>query len=59
MRELVASLLLQPAGTQVISTYIYGNFRQGIIGDGMAMSVIGIFSSALILGLARGALLRR
>ncbi|WP_248884724.1 iron ABC transporter permease [Acidithiobacillus acidisediminis] len=59
MRELVASLMLQPAGTQVISTYIYGNFRQGIIGDGMAMSVIGIFSSALILGLARGALLRR
>ncbi|MCE5388502.1 MAG: iron ABC transporter permease [Acidithiobacillus sp.] len=59
MRELVASLLLQPAGTQVISTYIYGNFRQGIIGDGMAMSVIGIFSSAVILGLARGALIRR
>ncbi|MEY2340871.1 ABC transporter permease [Acidithiobacillus sp. IBUN Pt1247-S3] len=59
MRELVASLMLQPAGTQVISTYIYGNFRQGIIGNGMAMSVIGIFSSALILGLARSLLLRR
>ncbi len=59
MRELVASLMLQPAGVQVISTYIYGNFRQGTIGNGMALSVIGIFSSALILGLARGALLRR
>lgn len=59
MRELVASLMLQPAGVQVISTYIYSNFRQGIIGDGMAMSVIGVLSSALILGIARGLLLRR
>ena len=59
MRELVASLMLQPPGTQVISTYIYGNFRQGVIGNGMALSVIGVFSSALILGLARSALLRR
>ncbi len=59
MRELVASLMLQPAGTQVISTYIYSNFRQGVIGDGMAMSVVGIFSSALILGLARRALISR
>ncbi|MBN2678874.1 iron ABC transporter permease [Acidithiobacillus montserratensis] len=59
MRELVASLMLQPAGMQVISTYIYGNFRQGVIGNGMALSVIGIFSSALILGLARRALIRQ
>ncbi|MBU2741041.1 MULTISPECIES: ABC transporter permease [Acidithiobacillus] len=59
MRELVASLMLQPAGVQVISTYIYANFRQGVIGDGMAMSVIGVLSSALILGVARGLLLRR
>lgn len=51
--------MLQPAGMQVISTYIYGNFRQGVIGNGMALSVIGIFSSALILGLARRALIRQ
>jgi len=59
MRELVASLMLQPAGVQVISTYIYSNFRQGVIGDGMAMSVIGVLSSTLILGITRGLLLRR
>ncbi len=59
MRDLVAPLILQPAGTQVISTYIYENFLQGSIGDGMAMSVIGIFITALILGLARRALIRR
>lgn len=58
MRELVTSLLLQPPGVQVISTYVFNQFQQGNMGDGMAMSVIGVLSSALILGLARGTLQR-
>jgi iron(III) transport system permease protein len=53
MRELVTSVMLQPPGTQVISTYIMNQFLQGDVGDGMAMAVIGVFSSAALLGLAR------
>jgi iron(III) transport system permease protein len=58
MRELVTPLMLQPAGVQVVSTYIYSSFLQGIVGDGMAMSVVSILVSGLFLGLARGLLLR-
>lgn len=53
MRELVTSVMLQPPGTQVISTYIMNQFLQGDVGDGMAMAVIGVFSSAALLALAR------
>ena len=53
MRELVTSVMLQPPGTQVISTYIMNQFLQGDVGDGMAMAVVGVFSSAALLGLAR------
>ena len=56
MRELVTSVMLQPPGTQVISTYVMNQFLQGDVGDGMAMAVIGVFSSAALLGLARLAL---
>ncbi|WP_455383905.1 ABC transporter permease [Acidihalobacter prosperus] len=53
MRELVTSVMLQPPGTQVISTYVMNQFLQGDVGDGMAMAVVGVFSSAVLLGLAR------
>jgi iron(III) transport system permease protein len=53
MRELVTSVMLQPPGMQVISTYIMNQFLQGDVGDGMAMAVIGVFSSAALLALAR------
>lgn len=53
MRELVTSVMLQPPGMQVVSTYIMNQFLQGDVGDGMAMAVIGVFGSALLLGLAR------
>ncbi|APZ43040.1 ABC transporter permease [Acidihalobacter ferrooxydans] len=56
MRELVTSVMLQPPGTQVISTYIMNQFLQGDVGDGMAMAVIGVFSSAVLLALARSSL---
>lgn len=41
-RELVASLLLAPAGTRTIATFIWRQFEQGSVGDGMAMSGIAI-----------------
>lgn len=59
MRELAASILLQPPGMQVISTYVFEQFDQGNANDGMAMAVVGVFSSALLLGLARALLSRQ
>lgn len=53
MRELAASILVQPPGMAVVSTYVYGQFDQGNAGDGMAMAVLGILSSAWLLGLVR------
>jgi iron(III) transport system permease protein len=49
MRELAASILLQPPGTQVISTYVYAQFDQGNVNDGMALAVVGIGSTLLVL----------
>ncbi len=49
-RELVASLMVAPAGMRTVSTYVFGQFEQGSPGLGMAMSVVAIFStSALIM----------
>ncbi|WP_164871747.1 ABC transporter permease [Solirhodobacter olei] len=59
MRELVTSVMLQPPGTEVVSTYVMNQFLQGDVGDGMAMAVVGVFSSAIMLGLARLAIGRR
>ena len=51
-RELVASLLVAPAGMSTVSTFVFKQFEQGSPGLGMAMSVVAIFSTtALILGL--------
>lgn len=53
MRELAASMLLQPPGTQVISTYVFEQFDQGNAGDGMSMAVVGVLSTVLLLGASR------
>lgn len=46
-RELVTSLLLAPAGTQTVSVFIWRQFEQGSVGQGMAMA-----SLTLVTGLA-------
>ena len=48
-RELVTSLLLAPAGTQTISIYVWRQFEQGSIGQGMAMATIAIGASLLLM----------
>lgn len=49
MRELAASILLQPPGVQVISTYVYAQFDQGSVADGMALAVIGALLTLFVL----------
>ncbi|WP_434641303.1 ABC transporter permease [Klebsiella sp. I138] len=46
-RELVTSLLLAPAGTQTVAVFIWRQFEQGSVGQGMAMA-----SLTLVTGLA-------
>lgn len=41
-RELVASLLLAPTGVQTVSLFIWRQFEQGSVGEGMAMSALTI-----------------
>ncbi len=50
-RELVTSLLLAPSGVQTVSIYIWQQFEQGSIGDGMAMGAVTILISGALLGL--------
>jgi iron(III) transport system permease protein len=51
-RELVASLMVAPAGMQTVSTFVFGQFEQGSPGVGMAMSLVAIVSTtALLVGL--------
>lgn len=57
-RELVTSLLLAPAGTQTVAVFIWRQFEQGSIGQGMAMAAIAM-SVSLALMLAALALLQR
>jgi iron(III) transport system permease protein len=49
-RELVNSLLLAPSGVQTVSIYIWQQFEQGSIGDGMAMGVVTVLVSGGMLG---------
>ncbi|WP_436893226.1 ABC transporter permease [Siccibacter turicensis] len=52
-RELVTSLLLAPAGTQTVAVFIWRQFEQGSVGQGMAMATLtlvvglGLMLSAL------------
>ncbi|MCX7686076.1 MAG: iron ABC transporter permease [Acetobacteraceae bacterium] len=48
-RELVASIMVAPAGFPTVSTFVFAQFEQGSAGVGMAMSVIAIFASTAIL----------
>ncbi|SDL51245.1 iron(III) transport system permease protein [Franzmannia pantelleriensis] len=51
-RELVASLMVAPAGMSTVSTFVFGQFEQGSPGVGMAMSVVAIFTTTgLLVGL--------
>lgn len=48
-RELVASVMLAPAGTSTVSTFVFNQFVQGAPGTGMALSVLAIFTSTAIM----------
>jgi len=51
-RELVASLMVAPAGTVTVATFVFSQFEQGSPGVGMAMSAVAIFTTtALLVGL--------
>lgn len=50
-RELVNSLLLAPSGVQTVSIYIWQQFEQGSIGDGMAMGVVTVLTSGIMLAI--------
>lgn len=53
-RELVASLLLTPTGMQTVSLFIWRQFDQGSVGQGMAMSLIAIAATCALVLLAHG-----
>ncbi len=48
-RELVASLLLSPTGVQTVSQFIWRQFEQGSVGQGMAMSMITVMVTTSIM----------
>jgi iron(III) transport system permease protein len=49
MRELVGSLLVRPPDVQVLSTYIFGQFEQGDRSLGMALTIVGVFTTTAVL----------
>src|SRR5471030_2638744 len=51
-RELVTSLLLAPAGVQTVSVFVWRQFEQGSVGDGMAMASIAVLVSISIMLIA-------
>lgn len=42
VRELVTSLLLAPAGVQTTSVFVWRQFEQGSVGQGMAMATVAV-----------------
>ncbi|WP_447927736.1 ABC transporter permease [Vreelandella sp. EE27] len=48
-RELVASIMVAPAGVSTVSTFVFGQFEQGSPGVGMAMSAVAIFTTTALL----------
>lgn len=48
-RELVASIMLAPAGMRTVGTFVFSQFEQGSVQTGMAMSVIAITITSGIL----------
>ncbi len=52
MRELVASLIVRPAGMTTTAVYIFERFEQGDMGQGMAMAVVTLVVTVVVLGAA-------
>lgn len=48
-RELVTSLLLAPAGTQTVSVFIWRQFEQGSVGQGMAMATLTLITGLVLM----------
>ncbi|TQM92306.1 ABC transporter permease [Roseinatronobacter monicus] len=48
-RELVASIMLAPAGLRTVGTFVFSQFEQGSVQTGMAMSMIAITVTSGIL----------
>jgi iron(III) transport system permease protein len=48
-RELVTSLLLAPAGTQTVAVFIWRQFEQGSVGQGMAMASLTLLTGLLLM----------
>lgn len=48
-RELVTSLLLSPAGVQTVSVFVWRQFEQGSVGDGMAMASVAVLISLTLM----------
>ncbi|MFD1910690.1 ABC transporter permease [Halodurantibacterium flavum] len=48
-RELVASIMLAPAGMRTVGTFVFAQFEQGSVQTGMAMSMIAITLTSGIL----------
>ena len=57
-RELVTSLLLAPAGTQTVSMFIWRQFEQGSVGQGMAMATLTLVTGLLLMLSALGIMQR-
>ncbi|MCC5949662.1 MAG: iron ABC transporter permease, partial [Nitriliruptoraceae bacterium] len=49
MRELVGSLLVRPPSVQVLSTFIFREFEQGNRSLGMALTIVGVFTTTVVL----------
>ena len=48
-RELGTSLLLSPAGVQTVSVFVWRQFEQGSVGDGMAMASVAVLLSLTLM----------
>ena len=57
-RELVTSLLLAPAGTQTVSVFIWRQFEQGSVGQGMAMATLTLLTGLVLMLTALGIMQR-
>ncbi|MFW0765236.1 ABC transporter permease [Trabulsiella odontotermitis] len=57
-RELVTSLLLAPAGTQTVSVFIWRQFEQGSVGQGMAMATLTLVTGLVLMLIALGIMQR-
>jgi iron(III) transport system permease protein len=56
MRELENSLIVRPPGTTTVSTYMWQNFAQGSVIDGMGMAVVSFIVTCAALVAVRVAL---